>query len=410
MSTLARTLLEACLTGAPPEELLSELTSEALTEDPARSLSASNAFFGTFVEGLSDAFEPRLSAIYAKLFSRVAATALEELDEDALWQRYQRVSRPRGPDAIPKDVRDVFVLSRITLGADVAVTSTVLDALKRRFPRARIVFVGPEKNWALFSGDPKLEHVLVEYPKQAALRERLSIARVLQSVLARPSAIVVDPDSRLTQLGVLPVCAEERYFFFDSRAYGGESDDSLYVLVRRWLSETFGVDGRPYIRPAGTAAPEEGRYGAVSLGVGGNQEKRIDDPFEVEFLKVLSGMRGSVLVDVGGGGEETERVEAAVSAAAGPAHDVRTWTGSFADFATVIRESGWYAGYDSAGQHVAAVCGIPALTVFAGYPSERMFHRWRPVGDGPREVVRVEDRDPESVLGKIAPAFRRLNG
>jgi hypothetical protein len=29
----------------------------------------------------------------------------------------------------------VFVLSRVTLGADVAVTSVLLDAAKRRFPK-----------------------------------------------------------------------------------------------------------------------------------------------------------------------------------------------------------------------------------------------------------------------------------
>ena len=33
----------------------------------------------------------------------------------------------------------VFVLSRVTLGADVAVTSVLLAAAKRRFPQARIV-------------------------------------------------------------------------------------------------------------------------------------------------------------------------------------------------------------------------------------------------------------------------------
>ena len=37
-----------------------------------------------------------------------------------------------------------------------------------------------------------------------------------------------------------------------------------------------------------------------------------------------------------------------------------------------------YVGYDSAGQHVAAASGTPLISIFAGYPSERMFQRWRP--------------------------------
>ena len=36
------------------------------------------------------------------------------------------------------DPQQVFVLSRVTLGADVAVTSIVLDAAKRRFPERAI--------------------------------------------------------------------------------------------------------------------------------------------------------------------------------------------------------------------------------------------------------------------------------
>ena len=35
-----------------------------------------------------------------------------------------------------------------------------------------------------------------------------------------PQSIVVDPDSRLTQLGLVPVCADERYYFFESRTFG----------------------------------------------------------------------------------------------------------------------------------------------------------------------------------------------
>ena len=35
----------------------------------------------------------------------------------------------------PNRLERVYVLSRVTLGADVAVTSVMLDAAKRRYPR-----------------------------------------------------------------------------------------------------------------------------------------------------------------------------------------------------------------------------------------------------------------------------------
>ncbi len=43
----------------------------------------------------------------------------------------------------------------------------------------------------------------------------------LHALAADADCLVIDPDSRLTQLGLLPVCPEERYRLFESRAYGG---------------------------------------------------------------------------------------------------------------------------------------------------------------------------------------------
>jgi ADP-heptose:LPS heptosyltransferase len=59
-------------------------------------------------------------------------------------------------------------------------------------------------------------------------------------------------------------------------------------------------------------------------------------------------------------------------------------------------------GYDSAGQHVAAACGVPLVSIFAGFPVPRMFHRWRPEG----AVIRVDDPQPEAVLRRLAEALR----
>src|SRR6266481_3301472 len=129
------------------------------------------------------------------------------------------------------------------------------------------------------------------------MRERLAAWHELRSALSRPRSITIDPDSRLTQLGLAPVCAEEDYYFFESRAYGGDGDEPLGTLTKRWVAETFGVEQcGPYIAPK----PGPSADVTVSLGVGENPAKRVGDPFEAELLRALAG--SSLLVDKGAGG------------------------------------------------------------------------------------------------------------
>ena len=366
---VAQELLGHCLAGrAWPEHLLDRLVAE----------DGNGALFRIVVERLGDLFEPRLCDVYADLFGDVIARRIPELlHAGHLVARYRRIRQPRKLDRAPKNV---FVLSRVTLGADVAVTSVLLDAAKRRFPESQIFFVGPQKSWELFAADERLRHVSIAYGRGAKLDDRLAIWPRLREAVCQIDSIVIDPDSRLTQLGLLPICSEDDYFFFESRAFGGDGDESLTSLARRWAMETLGVEeARPYI-DTGLEAAEYAS--TVSFGVGENPDKRVADPFEEELLKQLP---RPVLVDKGAGGEEAERVERAVSRAGG---GIAMWEGSFAGFAAHIQKSKLYVGYDSAGGHVAAACGVPMISVFAGFPSERMFQRWRPTGVGEIRVVR----------------------
>jgi ADP-heptose:LPS heptosyltransferase len=61
----------------------------------------------------------------------------------------------------------------------------------------------------------------------------------------------------------------------------------------------------------------------------------------------------------------------------------------FAEFAGAIARSRSYIGYDSAGQHVAAACGVPLTVYFTGAINDRFRARWRPYGGGPIEVCEV---------------------
>lgn len=325
---------------------------------------AASAFVRDVVEPLSDVFDPAAVDEYAQLMRDVPACDF--------W-RFQRVRQPRRCIA---DASDVAVLSRVTLGADVAVTSVILDCVKRRFPTAKIWFVGPQKNYELFEEDSRISHVPFDYPRRGTLRERISAALALR---LPAEALVVDPDSRITQLGLVPVCLERNYYFFESRSYGFTTTDPLPVLTAQWCREVFGLSGcRPYVAPRLTL---EGADAAVSLGTGGNSRKGLTPQFERDLMTRLTAS-GSVLADKGAGGEEAERMERACQGL-----KVRFWNGSFATFAGAITQSKHYYGYDSSGQHVAAAAGVPVTVYFTGAINERFRHRWRPHGTGPITVV-----------------------
>ena len=345
--------------------------------------------FRDIVEPLADRFEPALCDEYVRVFAPVIEAACPDLR--GLADRYQRIRRAR---PIAQKPKRVFVLSRVTIGADVAITSVILDAARKRWPASEIVFVGPAKNYELFAADPRIAHRPVRYPRAGTLEQRLAVRESLR--FGDPGSIVIDPDSRLTQLGLIPVCPDGRYFFFESRSYGGDSADSLVALTKRWAADIIGVDARAYI--ATPPAPEETGV-TVSLGVGENPAKRLPDPFEADLLRLLTSRYASVLVDSGGGGEEAERVRAAVAASGNRA---RIFTGSFAEFAAHIANSRLYVGYDSAGGHVAAACGTPLVSIFAGFPTERMLQRWRPDGPGSTHLLRADFATPAGILAAIA--------
>ena len=383
-------MLEQCLAGTPPDRLPLALLDEACAP----------ALFGTLVEGLADRFEPVLCDAYAHLFAQAVAHVMGGPDAAAIEARYRLV---RGVRPVAGEPRRVIVLSRVTLGADVAVTSVLLAAAKRRFPQAEVAFVGPSKNCELFAADAGIASVPLEY-RRGRLAERLSVGAELTRLLAAPDSLLIDPDSRLTQLGLLPVCAEASHHLFESRSFGAFSAASLPELTADWAAATLGVTGaRPYVALACPPGPARRRdpYIAVSLGVGENLAKRIPDPFEEELLRMLAARGLPLYVDRGAGGEEAGRVARAVERSGASA---TWWDGSFAGFAAIIAGSRLYVGYDSAGQHVAAALGVPLVSIFAGFPAPRMFDRWRPTG-AHATVIRVDRLDPSETLARVAGAL-----
>ena len=367
MASTCSRLLDLCLRG---ERIPSELLDACIAEDDGRAL------LSVVVERLGDLFEPRLCDVYAGLFTEVIHRVAPDLA--------QRIRRAQSKRAAPNTANRIYVLSRITLGADVAVTSVLLDAAKRRYPSAEIFFVGPQKNFELFQADERLQHFPAPYARSGALEDRLDASASLWF----EDGVVIDPDSRLTQLGLIQVCPDDRYLFFESRSYGGDSNARLPDLASRWAFETFGVEyARPYVAPL--PSDDADAEITVSLGVGENPAKRIGGTFERDLLALLASTGRSVLVDKGGSPEEKRRVEEALPGGA------RTHEGAFGPFADLITRSRLFVGYDSAAGHVASAAGVPVISIAQGFVCERMAQRWRPLGS----VV--------STLDEVAAAMNR---
>jgi ADP-heptose:LPS heptosyltransferase len=373
-----------------PRDAVDELIARAVSSEDS-----SRVFFRGVVEKICDLFDPDATRVYADLFAYVVARVLPGYSHRALLERYRRIRGVRPYSDAPTRV---CVLSRVTLGADIVVTSMMLEAAKRRFPNAEICFVGPAKNAALFEADTRVHGLPTNYGRSAALVDRLRASESVGKLLEGKGTLVIDPDSRLTQLGIIPVADESRYRFFESRAYGGNSTLPLTALTAAWIEQVFGISNvRPYLKPVASsdAAPAV----TISLGVGENLEKRAGDELERKAVEKLVSLEQPVVIDAGGGGEETERVEQLVRALGSPRH-LHIHHGSFASFAARIMQSRLYFGYDSAGQHVAAASGVPLVTLFAGYASERTFERWHPTGSGPIHVSKAGE--PGALAGTLA--------
>lgn len=333
-----------------------------------------DAFFRYVVEPLSDSFSARDVKVYERMMRA--------------WIPAEK----RAQATPPSRTEHVHVLSRVTLGSDIKITSVLLDAAKKRYPEARIVFVGNAKCAELFAEDRRVIWERADYPRTGSIEARLDFLRKLYL----PEGIVIDPDSRFTQLGLALPCESSRYFHFPSRTYRHGSEAGLSALASRWMEETFGVAGRPYLRVA--EAHVEPRSIAVSLGVGGNETKRIAGSFEADLLTKLARLYECIYIDRGAGGDERDRVDAAVSKAG--IHP-RYCDGSFAEFAATIAKCDAYCGYDSAGQHAAAALGVPLTTIFKGAANATFRARWTPEGTASVRCIDADSLTPEEVLRAI---------
>lgn len=356
-----------------PIEALARLAS---SENAEVAKAATGAIFTSLVEMLADSFEPKAVTLYNRLFAQLIHFCRnteegERIDQElvnfGIWReedllaRAERISHTRQfkkSIAEKQKLKCAIVLSRVTVGADVAVTSVIIERLKKEFPNAEIVLVGGSKTAELFGGDGRIRQREMKYQRAGTLTERLlswpvvlDCVRELTEGLSAGEYLIADPDSRFTQLGLLPLVAEtlsfkqnapdqsanatgydsiapttqaqiaDHYLFFPSRELGNRTTHSLSELTSVWLNAVFGGEEKTLpclsLKPADTELAgllvSRMRQGdarpvvAINFGVGENPLKRLSDEFEKQLVSRLIQNGAKIIFDKGAGDAEIKR-------------------------------------------------------------------------------------------------------
>ncbi len=461
---IALSFMDACLYCDRYEHTCIQLLCEMATAfeaDSGLNAKASSALFNIVVEGLCDEFEDMQVEIYDRVMCQIISFCRnipQGQDLDKTLSRFGfgssesligRAAGMRKHFFIQEDIEKpgkIIFLSRVTFGADIAVTSVLIQRFADAFPGAELVLLGNGKLNGLFGGHEKLRIRELHYPRRGDLLARFSAwFSTLEAIREETAEIghrflVIDPDSRLSQLGILPVTDTGRYFFFNSR-FNGSSPYRLSMseLANEWANRILPESG--FYHPgawiddtsketAGSLIKALRRFSerivTVNLGVGGNSRKRLDDDFELRLLaSLLSEENTSVVLDCGADDEEKKRAEKLLAALgeqgvataeadlsgspvtlSGPG--IISILSSIGEIAAVISASDEFIGYDSACQHIAAAAGIPSCTVFAGSNNPRFVRRWHARGQAVSRIIHVDNLSRDKIFDN-ADIIARIN-
>lgn len=421
----------------------------ALSADAQVATAATAAIFGGIIEPLCDDFSSEGVTAGNLVLTRIlqwvrATTQGRELDRrlndfgfagvEAILDRYLRMIQPTQLAPARLDaVRKVIVLSRVTAGADIAITSVIVHRLRQRLPLAELVLIGPSHLPELFGSVADCRWRNFVYKNDGGLVEKMSSWPQLLEITAEECAglggheiLLFDPDTRLSQLGLLPLVTESSTCYFPSRLTQKLelSGSNLSALTNEWLNHLFSEQERwrpSIVFPSGGEGCHslvESLRGlgcrqvvAINFGVGSDPRKSVHGQFESELVLTLLRTPGTVVIlDTGRGELKEQWVNdhlGRVLQAGLPAirlaedelkgycpvfgHGLIVFTGVLGSLGKMIDAADCFIGYDSCGQHLAAATRTPAVIVFAGAPSERFIQRWSPEGPGSM-TIRVNGR------------------
>ena len=423
-------------------------------DDDSLNQIAARVLFGTVIERLCDDFEELQTETYNRLICQVVSflrglpggkplhDELNEFQLETENQLYQRIEAIRlSPDEkLPSDLkpRKIILLSRVTIGADVAITSVIIQRLRALFPAAKIAVVGNAKLGQVFSSESGTSIHELHYSRRGGLLERflvwVDLLHEIRSELdgfEQNEYLLLDPDSRLTQLGVLPLVHDRNYRFFNSRGKSGYPPKaSITELTNLWLDNILGKGEfcYPKVWPPGESVAPAKRLRdsvcinnditliAMNFGVGGNHRKMVGADFEIELvLSLLKYPDIRIILDLGFGAEEQQRSDKILKAAENRglstaklrynqlSDEIKNCRligveCSISEIASLISQSNEFIGYDSACQHIAAAQGIKTYTIFAGTNNVRFIRRWHACGPATSEIIYVDTISKEQHL------------
>src|SRR6056297_252587 len=164
---VALSFMDACLYCKRYEPFYIDLLCEMATsfEDAELNARVSGALFGIVVEGLCDEFEEMQVDIYDRVMCQIITFCrrlprAREMDQRLIGFGFTtpeslvgRVAAMR-KSLLVRDVLDkpkkILFLSRITIGADVAITSVLVQRFAEAFPEAELVLLGGGKLKGIF--------------------------------------------------------------------------------------------------------------------------------------------------------------------------------------------------------------------------------------------------------------------
>ena len=468
----------------PVREVLDSYLGPALSPDPEAARNGTQRLFRDLIEPLGDSFlvgdrrlQQRVLARIVSRFRRLpqAQSFHERLnqlgldDEDAVVDRTRRLAEMK-TRALPRRVKRVLIPSRVTLGADLLLTGAIVQTCLDAFPDAEIVFLGSRKNAALIApGSSRFRTRELSYPRRGSLLERLltwvdlvdAVSEETLGLSAGRDCIVINPDSRFLQSGLLPVIPpgreESAYFGWDPSVSGKVTEGrSQLADLSRWLREMFWSHPRNPLRGPSLHLEDSVRSWAeemlaslnlgqdpflvgMNLGVGGNPDKRIHrnretvSDFERRLVTGLLDQGATLVLDAGLGRDELEQARqlyreigerghgtARISGGRllrdGPGRlPVRLvlFQGPVDEFGALLEQCRIYVGYDSLGQHLAGALNLDLVTVFGGHASPLFARRWRPGGSGRIRVIEsgpgpFDTRSQAVLAGKVLAEARSL--
>lgn len=412
--------------------------------DPHLTHPASAALFGIIIEQLCDDYQDFQFDTYNRVMTQIISYC-RTLPDGALLHEYLNHNNITNHRELfnyahcihykqyhfnpARPIHRIFLLSRITIGADIAITSVIMQRLMTLFPQAKFVIIGSDKLKDVFGGNPRVRIRCLAYERHGGLLRRLHTWIEVSDIIKEESAsespdriLIIDPDSRITQLGLLPLGEHQNYLYFNSHPESSTTPKaSIAEITNQWLNQVFGPADFCYPQVWLTSAVRRHvgqferivrnsgckRIVVVNLGVGGNDQKRLGLGFEIKLMfRLLDDLHTVVVFDMGYGAEEWNRAQRILAAERNNkipvqqfrfedidkihlSHGILGLQSRIGQMAGLISCADEFIGYDSACQHIAAALRIPTLTIFAGTNNPRFIHRWSACGEEATKIIHI---------------------